>query len=130
MHTIEECEELVGWKIPAITGRDAETNLAILELLSLEGPKTVWKTNEGLGRTRLQYPTIFRAVRRLRTWRYLKRTGSVKMQKKKGRTPKFGVTWRGFLAGLAGDKVSANALDALRNNPQLDLPVPREVFFD
>lgn len=121
---------MLAWKIPALGGRDAETNFAILELLALQGPKTIWDTNKDLGRTRLQYPTIFRAVGRLRKARYLRRKGSAKMEKKKGRTPKFGITWRGFLAALASEKVSGNVLGALRKNPQLDLPVPRDVFFD
>ena len=130
MHTIKELDEMVAWKIPAYAGRDTLTNLAILELLALEGPKTIWNTNADLGRTRLQYPTIFRAIGRLRKGRYLKKTGSAKMKKVKGRTPKFGVTWRGFLAALVSEKVCANVLDVLRNNPKLDLPIPREIFFD
>jgi hypothetical protein len=130
MHTIEDLEDMVAWKIPALGRRDAETNLAILELLALDGPKTVWGTNKDLGRNRLQYPTIFRAVARLRKGRYLKRTRYVKMEKRKERTPEFGITWRGFLASMTSDKVCKNIPDALRSNPQLDLPVPREVFFD
>lgn len=130
MHTIEELDEIVAWKIPALAGRDAITNFAILERLSLDGPKTVWDTNKDLGRTRLQYPTIFRAVNRLRKWHYLTKTGTVKMEKKKGRTSKFGVTWRGFFAAMVSGNVCSNLLEAVRNNPQLALPVPRDVFFD
>jgi hypothetical protein len=129
MHTIEELDEIVAWKIPALTGRDAITNFAVLERLSLDGPKTVWDANKDLGRTRLQYPTILHAVNRLRKWRYLTKTGTVKMKKKKGRTSKFGVTWRGFFAAMVSGNVCSHILEAVRNNPQLTLPVPRDVFF-
>ena len=125
-----ELKEIVSWKIPALGGRDAETNLMVLELLALEGPQTAWKTNSMLGRNRKQYPTIFRAIVRLRKWGYLAKTGTVKMEKKKGRTPTFGVSWRGLLASLASDKVCTNILDVLNKNDQLDLPIPRDVFLD
>jgi len=50
------------------------------------------------------------------------------MAKKAERTPTYGLKWRGFIASLMSDKVRENLLEVLEKNPQLELPVPREVL--
>ena len=137
MHTIRSMEEsritssveeIVALKVPALRGRDAKTNLMILERLALEGAQTVWNINKRLGRTREQYPTIFRAVTRLKRRMYLSKIGTVKMEKRKGRIPTYGLTWRGFFASLASDKVCTNILDVLDKIDYITLPFPRDII--
>jgi len=118
--------KLVALKIPALRGKDAETNGMIIKLLALEGAQTVWNINKLLGRSREHYPTIFRAVNRLKERGYVTKTGTVKMAKKKGRTPTYGLTWRGFIASLTNEEVCSNVLNTLEKNPQI-LPLPRDV---
>ncbi len=100
-------------KIPAISGREAKTNLAICEKLALDGPCTIWDVNKLLGRTNLQYPTIFRAMNRLEKAGYIEKVGSQKMQKKKALTPTYNTTWRGLVAALSKSVVRDNILAVL-----------------
>jgi hypothetical protein len=100
-------------KIPALSGREAKTNVAICEKLSLEGARTIWQVNKLLGRTNLQYPTIFRAMNRLEKTGYVAKVGSQKMQKKKALTPTYGTTWRGFIAALSRSAVRDNIITVL-----------------
>jgi hypothetical protein len=119
--------ELVALKIPALRGRDSSTNAMILELIALKGPQTIWNVNRLLERTRKQYSTIFRAITRLKKRGYLTKTGTVKMEKKRGRTPVYGLTWRGLVTSLASDNVCGNVIAALNKNSHLQLPFPRDV---
>ena len=121
-------KELVAWKIPALSGKDAKTNSMILETLALQGPQTVWNVNRLLGRRRDQYPTIFRAMNRLKKRRYLAKTGSVKMEKRKSRTPTFGLTWRGLFGALANDKVRSDLLNVIDINNHIALPFRRDII--
>lgn len=118
----------VSQKIPALRGRDAKTNVRILELLALEGSQTTYNINKLLGRSRSLYPTIFRAVTKLKKRGYIAKTGTVRMTKKRWeRTPIYGLTWRGFITSLTSDKVCADILNVCEKNPQLQFPLPREV---
>lgn len=119
---------LIPQKIPALRGRAAKTNIRILEVLAREGPQTTYNTNKLLGRSRGLYSTIFRAVTRLKEKKYVAKTGTVRMAKKCGRTPTYGLTWRGFIASLASDKVCSNVLGVLEKNSQLTLPYPSDVM--
>jgi hypothetical protein len=122
-------DQLAGQKIGALRGKDAETNLAILETLAIHGPKTKYAVNSLLGRSREQYPTTFRGIVRLRKRRYVDKVGSIRMQKRKTeKTPTFGVTGRGLLASLASARVCTSVLEVLEKNKHLDLPVPRETL--
>ena len=122
-----DIENIMAMKIPALRGRKAKTNSIVLELLALEGPQTVWNINKMLGRRRELYPTILKAIARLKNRGYVAKTGTVKMAKKKGRTSTFGLTWRGFIVSLTSDKVCSNILTVLEKNPQLQFPLPREI---
>jgi len=121
-------EELVASKIRILRGRDAKTNLMVLEKLALEGSQTTYNINKLLGRSRALYSTTFRAVARLKKRGYIARTGTVKASKTLKRTPTYGLTWRGFIASLKSDKVCDNVLTVLEKNPQLSLPFPKDVI--
>ncbi len=115
-------------KIPALGGKDAETNRRVFEVLATKGPQTIYGINKLLGRTREQYPTINRAVNRLAKRGYLVETEKVRMEKRKTeRTPKFGLSWRGFITCLVDDKARLSVLEVFDKNKHLPLPIDRDV---
>jgi hypothetical protein len=117
-------------KVPALRGKDAATNLDIFEVVALSGPQTKYGINKLLKRSRVQYPTILRAVTKLEKRGYLTKTDPVKMRKRRGVTPTFGITWRGLLAALASDRVSEHVIEVVGKNTHLLLPFPRAEVFD
>jgi hypothetical protein len=115
--------ELVPLKIPALRGKDAKTNIAILQALAIHGPKTIWETNGLLGRTSKQYPTVFRAVNRLERRGYLTKTGRVRMKKRKTEfATRLGISFRGLIASCVSLSVRNRILDVLEKNQHIDFP--------
>jgi len=117
----------VSLKIPALRGKDAETNSMIIRLLALEGPQTIYDINRLLGRKREQYPTILRAVRRLER-RYVADIRTVKMRKRKEETQIFGLTRRGLIASFANIDVCNNAIAVIEKLDYLEFPIPKDVI--
>jgi len=97
-------------KIPALVGRELNTNLRICAVLALLGPLTIYEANEELNGN---YPTTHRAMKRLEKSGYIEKIGMKKMQKKKAQTHTYGTTWRGFIVALLHPTVRKEIATAL-----------------
>lgn len=128
MHT--ESEEIIMAKVPAFRGRDARNNKLVLETLALKGPLIKYDIFKELKSKGVRhYPTISRRVDNLKQRGYLNVAGKrlIVVGKRKERSPKYSLTWRGFVASLAIETVKEKVLTVLENNPLLKFDLPYEV---
>ena len=124
-------KELVESKIAILRGKGSKNNKLILETLALEGPLIkydVLKAIKNSGRKML-YPTISRRIDDLVDRGYLETVGTrtIVVGKRKDESSTYGITWKGFMAGLTSESVIQDILRVLEKNPHLDFPFPRDV---
>lgn len=124
-------KELVESKIAILRGKGSENNRFLLMTMALEGSLIkydLFKTLKGT-RKEAHYPTVSRRVDDLVKRGYLRVVGrrGVLIGRRKDKSAKYGITWKGFVASLTIESVAQNILKVAENNPQLKLPFPREV---
>ena len=128
-------KELIESKIRILRDKGSENNARILEILSSTGPLIKYdifkelKSCENKPSERgTRYSTVSRRVDDLVNRGYLQTVGTrtIVVGKRKEESSKYGITWRGFLAGLTIPSVSDDIPRALEKNPHLQFPFPRE----
>jgi hypothetical protein len=124
-------KELVESKIAILRGKGSENNTFLLKTLALEGSLIKYDLFKALKETgkETHYPTISRRVDDLLEKGYLRIVGrrTVVVGKRRDKSAKYGITWKGLIASLTMESVARNILKVIENNPQLKLPFPREV---
>ena len=125
-----ELEELIRAKIPALRGRDEINNRYVLETLALQGPLIkydIFKASKTKGIK--HYPTISRRVDDLKGRGYLNVGGkrTITVGRRTEESPTYTLTWRGFIASLAIDKVVGEVSKVLQNDPLLEIPFQKEM---
>ena len=128
-------KELIESKIRILRDKGSENNARILEILSSIGPLIKYDLFKELKRDgnknsdkETRYSTVSRRVDDLVDKGYLRTVGTrtIIVGKRKEESPKYGITWKGFIAGLTIEYLAEDVLKILENNPHLQLPFPRE----
>ena len=128
-------KELVESKIRILRDKGAKNNSQILKILSLKGPlikydlfKELKSSKTKMSEKNVGYPTVSRRVDALVNKGYLQVVGKrvIIVGKREGESSKYGISWKGFLAGLTIDSVAEDVLNVLELNSQLELPFPKE----
>lgn len=117
-------DELIQVKIPALAGRARVKNLLILETIAAEGPLLKYDVYKRLKRRKItEYSTVTRRIDFLKRKGYLGEAGKrvTERGKQKAETM-YGLTWKGFIASFAGNKIRENALQVIERNPLLNVP--------
>jgi hypothetical protein len=120
-------------KIPALRGKDAPNNIAILTLVALRGSMNKYDLYSALpgknvpGKQKEKnYPTVSRRVDDLVSRGYLVAAGSKlarKGTKREERVTVYGLTWRGMLAALSEEEVLSDVTAVLeRHKESLQFP--------
>jgi len=126
-------KELVQSKIVILQGRGSENNRLLLEISALEGSLIKYDLFKKLKvlRKDTNYPTVSRRVDDLVRRGYMEVVGkrTIIVGKRKDKSPSYGLTWGGFIAGLTSGSVAKSILRVLEKNPQLQLPFPRKPVF-
>jgi len=113
-------QDLIELKIPALSGKAADNNKQVLEILALNGPLLKYGILKHL---EVRYSTISRRVDDLTKRGYLTEAGT--RTTKRGRQSEenmYGLTWKGLIASLAIQNIRKNILQVFRKNPQLNIP--------
>jgi hypothetical protein len=127
--------ELIESKIAILRDKGSENNRRVLETLSINGPLIKYDLFKALKSVRndksekeIRYSTVSRRVDDLVDKGYLQTAGTrtIIVGKRKDESSKYGVTWKGFIAGLTIESVAEDVLKILEKNPHLKLPFPRE----
>ena len=127
--------ELIESKIRILRDKGSENNKHILETLSTKGPLIKYDLFKELKGSETKnsekivgYPTVSRRVDALVNRGYLQAVGTriIIVGKRKGESSKYGITWKGFIAGLTIESVAEDVLNVLEKNHHLELPFPRE----
>ena len=121
---------LVESKIAIFRGRGSENNMLILKTLALRGSLIKYDLFKELKKSgkETHYPTISRRVDSLLGRGYLEIAGkrTITVGKRKEKSSKYGISWKGFIASLTLEFVAQNIMRVLEKNPQLKLPFPRK----
>ena len=121
---------LVESKIAIFRGKGSENNTLILETLALTGSLIKYDLFKAIKESRktIQYPTISRRVDNLLGRGYLEPVGKriITVGKRKEKSSKYGLSWKGLIASFTIKSVARNAIRVLEKNPQLKLPFPRK----
>lgn len=123
-----EAGSLAILKIPALGGRDAKNNSAIVKVIALRGSLNkydLWAALPG-AKEEKNYPTVSRRVDDLVDRGYLTVTGSKTVREGTRRQEEvniYGVTWRGLIAALSEQEVMTDIVGVLkRHEASLELP--------
>jgi len=104
--------------------------MLILKTLALDGSLIKYDIFKALKESgeETHYPTISRRVDNLLGRGYLEIVGkrTITVGKRKDKSSKYGLSWKGFLASLTIESVAQGILNVLVKNPQLKLPFPRK----
>ncbi len=113
-------ENLVGEKIPVLTGRASKNNRRILKAIAQSGAQLKYdisKTSD------LIYSTVSRRVDDLVKRGYLRDSGTrVTSRGDQSEETQYGLTWKGWVATLYDLELRGNATSVLRNNINTILP--------
>jgi hypothetical protein len=128
-------KELIESKIRILRNKGSENNARILGILSHTGPlikydlfKEFKSCSNKTFEKKTRYSTISRRVDDLVNRGYLQPVGTriIVVGKRKEESSKYGITWKGFIAGLTIEAAVDNITEILEKNPHLKLPFPRE----
>lgn len=128
-------KELIESKIRILRDKGSENNARILEILSSIGPlikydlfKELKTSGNKNSDKETRYSTVSRRVDDLVNRGYLQTVGTrtIIVGKRKEESSKYGITWKGFIAGVTIENVAEDVLKILEKNPHLPLPFPRE----
>ena len=117
-------------KIPALRGRARANNLSILENLATEGPLLKYDVYKKLKKRGIaEYSTITRRIDALREKGYLREADKrITERGKRKAESMYGLTWKGFIASLASEKIRRNVLQVIEKNPLLTIPEKKFVL--
>lgn len=122
---------LIESKIGILRDKGSENNTRILETLSMKGPlikydlfKELKSSGNENSEKETRYSTVSRRVDDLVYRGYLQTAGTrtIIVGKRKDESSRYGITWKGFIAGLTIESVAEDVLTALEKNPHLQLP--------
>jgi len=117
-------DELSQMKIPALKGRARTNNLLILKTIATEGPLLKYDVYKKLKKKGIaEYSTVTRRIDSLKERGYLDEAGKRTTERGKQKAESmYGLTWKGFIASVAGRKVEQDVLQVIEKNSLLVIP--------
>lgn len=117
-------DELSQMKIPALKGRARTNNLLILKTIATEGPLLKYDVYKKLKKKGIaEYSTVTRRIDSLKERGYLDEAGKRITERGKQKAESmYGLTWKGFIASVAGRKVEQDVLQVIEKNSLLVIP--------
>jgi len=117
-------DELSQMKIPALKGRARTNNLLILKTIATEGPLLKYDVYKKLKKKGIaEYSTVTRRIDSLKKRGYLDEAGKRITERGKQKAESmYGLTWKGFIASVAGRKVEQDVLQVIEKNSLLVIP--------
>lgn len=111
-------------KIPALKGRARTNNLLILKTIATEGPLLKYDVYKKLKKEGIaEYSTVTRRIDSLKERGYLDEAGKRITERGKQKAESmYGLTWKGFIASVAGRKVEQDVLQVIEKNSLLVIP--------
>lgn len=117
-------DELSQMKIPALKGMARTNNLLILKTIATEGPLLKYDVYKKLKKKGIaEYSTVTRRIDSLKERGYLDEAGKRNTERGKQKAESmYGLTWKGFIASVAGRKVEQDVLQVIEKNSLLVIP--------
>lgn len=126
---------LIESKIRILRDKGSKNNARIMEIISSTGPvikydlfKELKNHDQKAFDKQTRYSTVSRRVDDLVNRGYLQAVGTrtIVVGKRQEESPKYGITWKGFIAALTIESAAEEIPKILEKNPQLEFPFPRE----
>lgn len=120
-------EDLGEQRIPLFTEKGAENNRQILKSIAMNGPMLKYDVKKQTGIA--LYSTVSRRIDDLVERGYLAEASKrLTLRGRQTEEVMYGLTWKGFIAGIAIQDVRSDILRVLRNSPLLDIPEKESII--